>query len=189
MTEIDDRHVDKLVRRATRGDTAAFGEIYDIYVDRIYSFVRARLNDPHDAEDVTAIVFTKAFEAVGAYDSRGIPFGAWLFRIARNATIDHVRRSARVPEPCEDLEDKIGPSDVLIEDMVARKVDSEAIRTCVERLTEDQAAVIACRYYFDLDVRQTARTLGRTPGAVKALQHRAMRSLAKMLEEVADDDR
>lgn len=187
MTSIDDRYVDKLVRRATRGDADAFGAIYDLYADRIFSFVRARLKDSYDAEDVTATVFMKAFEAIGSYDRRGLPFGAWLFRIARNATIDHVRRGARVPEPFEDLEDKLPPDTVMVEEQVVAGVDGEVIRACVERLTEDQAAVIACRFYFDLDVRQTAKTLDRTEGAVKALQHRAMGNLAKMLKEVSDE--
>lgn len=189
MTAIDDRYVDRLVRRATRGDTDAFGLIYEVYVDRVYAFVRARLADSYDAEDVTATVFTKAYEAIGTYDRRGLPFGAWLFRIARNATIDHVRRSARVPEPHEELEDKLPPDNVMIEEQVVAKVDGEAIRRCVELLTEDQAAVIACRFYFDLDLRQTAKTLGRTEGAVKALQHRAMANLGKMLREVSDEPR
>jgi len=189
MTAIDDRYVDKLVRRATRGDAEAFGSIYDAYVDRIFAFVRARLKDSYDAEDVTATVFTKAFEAIGSYDRRGLPFGAWLFRIARNATIDHVRRSARVPEPFEDVEDKLPPDTAMIEEQVIARVDGAVIRECVARLTEDQAAVIACRFYFDLDVRQTAKTLDRTEGAVKALQHRAMTNLAKMLKEVPDESR
>ncbi len=188
MTAIDERYVDKLVRKAVRGDTVAFGAIYDIYADRVYSFVKARLKDPCDAEDVTATVFVKAFEAIGSYDRRGLPFGAWLFRIARNATIDHVRRGVRVPEPVDDLEVHMPVSDVRLDDQVAAKVDAEAIRECVKRLTEDQAAVIACRFFFDLDVRETARTLGRTEGATKALQHRAMRNLAKMLEEVIEDE-
>ncbi|MDO8987803.1 MAG: sigma-70 family RNA polymerase sigma factor [Coriobacteriia bacterium] len=188
MTAIDEKRVDKFVRRAARGDTEAFGLIYEVYADRIHSYVRARLKDEHDAQDVTGTVFVKAFEAIGAYDRRGLPFGAWLFRIARNATIDHVRRAVRVPEPCEDLEAKLPPSDVMIDEQVAARVDAEEIRACVHRLTEDQAAVITCRFFFDLDVRQTARALDKTEGAIKALQHRAMRNLATMLAEVIDDE-
>lgn len=184
MTAIDDKYVDRLVVRAARGDTDAFARIYEIYADRVYSFVRGRVASPHDAEDVTATVFVKAFEAIGGYDHRGLPFGAWLFRIARNATIDHGRRASRAPEPVEDIEADVGASPVLIDEQVAARVDGELVRRCVERLTEEQAAVIACRFYFDLDVRKTARVLGRTEGAVKALQHRAMRSLARMLEEM-----
>lgn len=188
MPAIDDKYVDRLVARAGRGDAAAFGRLYELYADRIYSFVRSRLGDPHDAEDVTATVFMKAFEAIGGYDRRGLPFGAWLFRIARNATIDHTRRGVRTPEPMEDLESALPPSPVMIDEQVAARVDGELIRRCVERLTEEQSAVVACRFYFDMDVRQTAKALGRTEGAVKALQHRAMRSLARMLEEMDEHE-
>ncbi|MBU4555815.1 MAG: RNA polymerase subunit sigma-24, partial [Actinobacteria bacterium] len=75
MTAIDEKRVDKFVRRAARGDTEAFGSIYEIYADRVYSYIRARLKDEHDAQDVTGTVFVKAFEAIGAYNRRGLPFG------------------------------------------------------------------------------------------------------------------
>ncbi|MBU4556509.1 MAG: sigma-70 family RNA polymerase sigma factor, partial [Actinobacteria bacterium] len=88
----------------------------------------------------------------------------------------------------EDLEAKLPPSDVMIDEQVAARVDAEAIRACVHRLTEDQAAVITCRFFFDLDVKRTARALDKTEGAVKALQHRAMKNLATMLVEVIDDE-
>lgn len=187
MTAIDDTYIDRLVRRAIRGDVDAFGGIYDAYADRVYSFVNARLRNPQDAEDVTSVVFIKAFEAIGSYDRRGLPFGAWLFRIARNATIDHQRRAGKAPEPVETIEDNAPTDAVLLEDEVAARVDGEAIRACVSRLTDEQAAVVACRFFFDLDVRETARTLGRTEGAIKALQHRALKSLGRMLEESGTD--
>lgn len=188
LSASDDRHIDRLVRRAVRGDAEAFGRIYDIYVDRVYAFVRARIGDHHDAEDVTETVFLKAYSAITSYDRRGLPFGAWLFRIARNATVDHLRRSGRVPEPVEDVEVHTEPAPIMVDEQVAARVDAERVREYVRRLTEDQAAVIACRFFWDMDIQQTARALDRTPGAVKALQHRAMNALAAMLEELNDDE-
>lgn len=184
MVARDDRYVDKLVRRAVRGDAEAFGGLYDAFADRVYSFVRARIGDYHESEDITETVFLKAFEAITAYDRRGLPFGAWLFRIARNATVDALRKRGRTPEPEEDVEPLLDPDPVRIDEHVASRVDGEVVLRCVRELTEDQAAVIACRFYWDMDIRETARTLGRTEGAVKALQHRAMRNLARMLEEL-----
>ncbi|MDH4139713.1 MAG: RNA polymerase sigma factor [Coriobacteriia bacterium] len=188
MTATDERHIDRLVRRAVRGDATAFGSIYDAYVDRVYAFVCSRVRDAHDAEDVTETVFLKAFEAIRDYDLRGLPFGAWLFRIARNATIDFVRRSARTPDAVEDIGDYIGPADDDVEAEVDARIGGETVRAAVGRLTEEQAAVIACRYFWDMDIRTTARVLDRTQGAVKALQHRALRSLAKVLEEMSGDE-
>ncbi len=188
MAAIDERHIDRLVRRALNGDADAFGRIYDVYVDRVYTYACARVNDPHEAEDVTEVVFLKAFEAIGTYDRRGLPFGAWIFRIARNATIDHARRSARVPKPVEDLIEQVGPDPVTVEEQVVARVDDAIIKNAIRRLTDDQASVIACRFFWDMDIRETARALGRTEGAVKALQHRALRSLARILEEMGGDE-
>ena len=188
MSSVDDRHIDRLVRRAVRGDVEAFGRIYDAYADRVYAFVRARVGDPHDAEDVTEIVFLNAFKAISSFDRRGLPFGAWLFRIARNATVDHLRRSGRVPEPVEDVEVHTEPDPVLVDEVVARHVDMQFVRDAVGRLTDEQAAVITCRFFWDMDIAQTAATLGRTTGAVKALQHRALRAMARMLEELKRDE-
>lgn len=184
MSALDDRHVDKLVRRAVRGDAEAFGRIYDLYVDKVYAFVRARVGNTHDAEDITETVFLKALTAITSYDRRGLPFGAWLFRIARNATVDHLRRAGRMPEPVEDVEIHTEPSPVMVDELVAARVDAQKVRALVERLTEDQAAVVVCRFFWDMDIRQTATALDRTPGAVKALQHRAIGALAAMLEEL-----
>lgn len=187
MTAIDERHIDRLLRRARKGDAEAFARIYDIYVDRVYAYAYARLNDRHEAEDVTETVFLKAFEAIRTYDRRGVPFGAWLFRVARNATIDHVRRLERVPRPTEDIAERVGPDPVTLEEYVVARVDSGVVRAAIMRLTDEQASVIACRFFWDMDVRETARALEKTEGAVKALQHRALRSLARILEEMGDD--
>jgi RNA polymerase sigma-70 factor (ECF subfamily) len=183
MTARDDRHVDRYVRRAVKGDTEAFGQIYDIYADRIYGFVKSRVRNAHDAEDITETVFLKAFEAIQSYDRRGLPFGAWLFRIARNATVDHVRRQGRTPDPVEDLEAEVGPDDTRVDEEAIAAADAEIVREAVSSLTTEQAEVITCRFLFDMDIRSTARTLDRTEGAVKALQHRALKNLARMLEK------
>jgi RNA polymerase sigma-70 factor, ECF subfamily len=188
MAAIDERHIDRLVRRSLRGDAEAFGRIYDIYVARVYAYARVRVGDPHEAEDVTEMVFLKAFEAIGSYDRRGVPFGAWLFRIARNVTIDHARRAARIPRPVDDLVEQVGADPVTVEEQVAARLDGSSVRAAVRMLTDEQAAVIACRFFWDMDIRATAQALERTEGAVKSLQHRALRSLARVLEEMGDDE-
>ncbi|MBE0416830.1 MAG: sigma-70 family RNA polymerase sigma factor [Coriobacteriia bacterium] len=188
MTAIDERHIDRLVRRSVRGDAEAFGRIFDIYVDRVFAYAYARLRDPHEAEDVTETVFLKAFAAIRTYDRRGVPFGAWLFRIARNTTVDHVRRTGWIPQPVDDLEELAGPDPIVLDEEIATRLDSAVVRSAVRNLTEDQAAVIACRFFWDVDIRQTAQTLDRTEGSVKALQHRALRALARLLEEMSADE-
>lgn len=176
-----DRRLARLVRRAVRGDVGAFGTLYDEHADRIYGYARARGRGVQDAEDVTATVFLKAWESIGGYDERGVPFSAWLFRIARNAMIDDHRRSGRVPVPVEDPEPEgivEGP-----EDEVLLRADSARLREAVCELTAEQASVIALRYWWDLSLKETAEALDRSENAVKALQHRAVRSLARILRE------
>ena len=88
---IDDAAIERLVEEARGGDTWAFGMIFDHYHEPVYRFIASRVHRPSDAEDLTQHVFVKALEALPRYEARGVPFGGWLFRLARNAVIDHVR--------------------------------------------------------------------------------------------------
>jgi RNA polymerase sigma-70 factor (ECF subfamily) len=176
-----DSRVARLVRRARRGDVGAFGRLYDEHADRIYAFIRSRGRSTHDAEDLTATVFLKAWEAIGSYDDRGVPFSAWLFRIARNALVDDYRRDQRIPTPIEEPEPE-GVAEPL-EDTVLVRADAERVRAAVEQLTPDQAAVVALRYWWDMSLKDTAAALEKNENAIKALQHRAIRTLGRLLRE------
>jgi len=169
---VTERTLARIVRRARGGDAGAFGRLYDDYADRVYAFVRSRTNSVQDAEDVTATVFLKAWEAIGAYDERGLPFSSWLFRIARNAIIDEHRRSLRRPLPVEDPGDGGEPASGPEETVVAA-AGAERVRSAVRTLTEEHASVIALRFWWDLSIRETAEALCKNENAIKALQHRA----------------
>lgn len=187
-TVLSDRHIDRLVARSVAGDPRAFGKLYDEYAGRVYAFVRGRVGSAEDAEDLTASVFLKAWEAIGGYDDRGLPFGAWLFRIARNAVIDSYRRSARAPEyaSAEDVTDTVDEAAV-VDEAVFVRIEIQEIRDAMESLTEEQRSVLMLRFIWGLDLRDSAQALGKTEGAVKALQHRAVRSLARLLAEEKSD--
>src|ERR687895_1673754 len=88
---LDDEAIERLVAEARGGDTFAFGQIFDLYHEPVYRYIASRVYRPSDAEDLTQLVFVKALEALPRYEARGIPFGGWLFRLARNCVIDHVR--------------------------------------------------------------------------------------------------
>jgi len=182
-----ERHVDRLVKRAVRGDAEAFGAIFDIYADRVYGYIRVRVGTEHDAEDIAGTVFLKAFEAMAGYRQTGAPFSAWLFRIAHNAIVDHHRRNAKVPEPVEDIESYTEQDPVVVDEVVLAKVDAEMMKASISKLTSEQAAVVVARFIWDMDVRSTAKVLDRTENAVKALQHRAMKRLARIVEEHNDE--
>lgn len=177
-----DKKLARLIDRARRGDAHAFGKLYDEFADRVYGFVRSRSASPHDAEDVTATVFLNAWRSIGNYDERGLPFSAWLFRIARNAVIDEHRRAERRPEPTDDAPVDDTPVESA-EALVVAQADAAAVRAAVGQLTEEQGSVIACRFWWDLTIRETAEALGKNENAVKQLQHRAVKNLARMLQE------
>lgn len=186
MSAHDPRNAARLIDRARKGDVGAFGRLYDEYADRVYAFVRTRTASAQDAEDVTATVFLKAWQSMPSYDDRGLPFSAWLFRIARNAVVDDHRRSVRVPVPVEDPTS--GETIDGHEAAVIAKVDTERLRQAVRELTEEQSTVIALRFWWDMSLKETADALGKNENAVKALQHRAIRTLARMLKEDSSDE-
>lgn len=181
---MDERSIDKLVARAVDGDTRAFGRLYDLYADRVHAYVRARAGDGPDAEDLTVTVFLKAYEAIGAYDRRGVPFGAWLFRIAHNAVVDWARSKRRSPEVVDLADAGMEQSpDMPVDDEVLRQAEAGRVRECVRRLPDDQAEVVTLRFLWELSLKETASLMERSEGAVKALQHRALRNLSVMLTE------
>lgn len=186
VSAMTERRLARTVRKACNRDARAFGRLYDEYADRVYAFVRSRTDSAQDAEDITATVFLKAWEAIGSYDDRGLPFAAWLFRIARNAVVDEYRRKAHRPVPVDEpieTGEVAEPTDVAV---IAR-ADAERVRAVVRMLTEEQASVIAMRFWWDMSIRDTAEALNKNENAIKALQHRAVRTLARLLQEGEDD--
>lgn len=140
------------------------------------------MGDAELAEDLTADVFLKMIEDLPRYEERGLPFGAWLFRIARARLIDHWRRQGR--RPLVALEDtETGPqlSQDIPEDEIAV---SEMIQRALRVLTEEQREVVVLRFLVGMSLEEVARAMGKSVGAVKALQHRALSALARYLEKI-----
>src|SRR5438128_7487857 len=133
---MDEETVDRLVIEARGGNTAAFAGIFDEYAAPIYRFIASRVNSPSDAEDLTQLVFVKALEALPRYESRGIPFGGWLFRLARNAIIDHVRTRhdhAELDGLAEWAHGDSGPDEIAV---VRQELD--AVGAALATLTDEQ---------------------------------------------------
>jgi RNA polymerase sigma-70 factor (ECF subfamily) len=178
----EDEQTNRLLLRAQSGDMEAFGEIYRRHFDRIYTYARVALCDPHEAEDVTQQVFANVLRALPRYEvRRDSPFGAWLFRIARNAVLRALARNGRfqIEEPAE-LDRRIeSPSP---EAMHGREwVSDHQLAILVERLPPVQRQVIVLRYLLDYSTEEIADVVGRTPVAVRMLEHRAMRTLQARL--------
>jgi RNA polymerase sigma-70 factor (ECF subfamily) len=170
-----------LVAQAQAGSAAAFGELYERYVDRVYSYVAFKLGDRTEAEDVTEQVFLKALESIGSFRWQGVPFSAWLFRIAHNQVVDHLRRRTRRPQVPLDvrMRDEAPAGDP--EEHVDRLSEREELLAAMGKLTELQRRVIELRFAAELPNAEVARILGRTEGAVKALQHAAIAALQRHL--------
>lgn len=175
----------ELINRAKAADPQALTVIYERYASAIYLYIYYRVGDAELAEDLRAEVFLRMIEGIEKYEDRGWPISAWLYRIARDRTIDALRRRYRRPQvPLETWTDTCEGPEVPIE----VKLDHEELRKSIEHLTEGQRQVILLRFMGDLSVQEVAKKLGRTEGAVKALQHRGLQTLARILEADQTDD-
>jgi RNA polymerase sigma-70 factor, ECF subfamily len=164
---------DRLLIEAAQADPARFVDVYERHVDRIYAFVIRRTGDRSAAEDITSQVFVQALRTIGRFEWRGVPVSAWLFRIAANALADHWRSRARdANEPPPDVP---GPGEL---EEIDRRL---ALHRHVERLPDLQQQVIRMRFGEEKSIREVAAALGRSEGAVKQLQLRALGNLRKSM--------
>lgn len=167
----------QLITRAISGDSEAFANLYETYVDDLYRFILHRIGHEQTAEDLTSQVFLKAWDNLGRYKMRGLPFGAWLFQIARNSVIDYYRtRKETLPlEPTE-----LDPA-MNVSKEVERRLESEWLRTVLQRLTEDQREVLTLKFINGLKTKEVASIMGKGQGAIRALQMRALQALAEIV--------
>jgi RNA polymerase sigma-70 factor (ECF subfamily) len=180
----DDAAIERLVTEARNGDSWAFGMIFDHYHDSIYRFIASRVQRPSDAEDLTQLVFVKALEALPRYESRGVPFGGWLFRLARNAVIDHVRtrhEHTELDALIESANGDAGPDEIAV---VRQELD--AVGAALAGLTDEQREAIGLRFFAGLSAREAAEAMGKQEGTVRGLQFRAIASMRRQLGIDAD---
>ncbi len=171
---------DALIRRAQALDPGALAEIYDRFFDAIYRYVYLRVGHRADAEDLTEQVFLKMLDAIPSYRSRGVPFSTWLYRIAHNLVVDRFRRKSRqFVELSEQLPDRGPHSDP--EAMLQSSEARQELYAAIRQLTDEQRQVIILRFIENLEVQQIAQILKRRPGAIHAMQHRALASLHRVL--------
>ncbi|ATE57570.1 MULTISPECIES: sigma-70 family RNA polymerase sigma factor [Actinosynnema] len=172
-----------LVRAAQGGDKEAFGALYDRYVDVVYRYVLFRIGDRTLAEDVTSETFLRALRSIGSISYQGRDVGAWFVTIARNIVFDHVKSSRyRLEVTTAELADNREAADGPEQEVLALATSEELLR-CVRQLGDDQRECITLRFIQGLSVAETAARMGRNEGAVKALQHRAVRRLAQLLPQ------
>jgi RNA polymerase sigma-70 factor (ECF subfamily) len=169
------------VDRARTGDQQALGDLYDWYMPRVYKYVVARVGNPAEAEDLTEEVFLKMLGAINGFHWREVPFSSWIFRIAHNCIATHYRRSAQrggaTSELSEDMVDERPDLALAVEE----RITIEEVRRASALLPDAQREVIALRFAVGLSIAETAKALGKREGNIKALQHKAVAKLQKML--------
>jgi RNA polymerase sigma-70 factor, ECF subfamily len=166
---------ERLLVEAAQKDPAKFGALYDIHFERIYAFAARRMRDRDKAEDLTSEVFHKALANLKSYTWTGAPFAAWLFRIAANAVSDQLKRSARQQVNVDDPpEPSAGP------EQEGAEARAQLFRL-VEKLPAEQRRVVFKRFVEQRSIREIAQQLGKSEGAVKQLQFRALEKLRSQM--------
>ena len=168
-----------LLSQARAYDPAALAEIYDLYAPAIYAYIYRRVGDPALAEDLTSELFLRILRAIRDGVTWRTSFNAWLYRAAHNLVVDHYRRHASAdPAPLDELAVAGGPRP---DQAVETGLEAEQLRDALRQLTPEQQQVLALRFGEDLTARQVGELIGKTTGAVEALQHRGLAALRRIL--------
>ncbi|MEU9119585.1 ECF subfamily RNA polymerase sigma factor, BldN family [Streptomyces sp. NPDC048506] len=181
----DSRRMMDLVERAQAGEAEAFGRLYDQYADTVYRYIYYRVGGRATAEDLTSETFLRALRRIGTFTWQGRDFGAWLVTIARNLVADHFKSSrfrleVTTGEMLDANEVERSP-----EDSVLESLSNAALLEAVRKLNPQQQECVTLRFLQGLSVAETARVMGKNEGAIKTLQYRAVRTLARLLPEDA----
>lgn len=170
------RDEQELVRRAG-SDAAAFGELYERHVKRIYNYIYYRTGNHHDAEDLTERVFQRALRHVDRYEDKGVPFSAWLYRIAHNLVANWHRDRSRKPLVPLDERLFIARTGGQPENRAIDREEIEVLMTCVRRLPEDRQQLLILKFVERMSNAEIGEVMGRTEGAIKSLYHRTLNAL------------
>jgi RNA polymerase sigma-70 factor (ECF subfamily) len=168
-----------------RADGAAFGELYDFYLPRIYAFIHRRVRDRSVAEDLTATTLERALQAVRRNDFRNGSFGGWLYRVASNVIVDHVRHDRRLVPLDGHRSDGFSSREVQdpAADAFVASIERDELRRALERLPENHRRVLVLRFFDDLDAEEMCAVLGCSRGNLAVKVHRAVRALQGLLRE------
>lgn len=184
VTEAD-LDLSNIIARAQSGDAGAFGDLYVRYAGQILRYLYVRTREHESAQDLTQEVFVRVIKGIGGFEFRGEKsFLGWLYTIAGNVLIGQARRKRAVATP---LDESIELADPRSQEEVLSVFDRMEIQQAIRQLTDDQQHVLTLKFFAGLSNQEIAATLGRSEGAVKALQHRALQALQVILEQNVRD--
>lgn len=169
-----------LIQLARRGDCESFGELYALHVRRVRRHIAYIVKDPEETDDLTSQTFLQAWEALPRYESRGVPFYAWLLRIAHNLAIARISRRHATESLSEGMEADTRSSP---EEVTEARSEEERLRRAILRLPEVYRHVVVWRFLWGMEYEHVARLVDRSVGAVRVIQHRALAELRRMLVE------
>jgi RNA polymerase sigma-70 factor, ECF subfamily len=172
----------ELLKKAQGGEAGAFGELYERHARAIFRFFSSHVGDSLDAEDLTEEVFLKVWRSMASYRDRGVPFLAFLFKIARNTLIDYYRRSGKKEQPVSVEETVIRDDTSDPGEQAMSNLEHVEIRQVLDQLRDDYRTVLVLRFLSDLSPEETAHTMGRSAGAIRVLQHRALAAARELLD-------
>src|SRR5213595_1090010 len=181
------RNLRRLVEAAQQGRREALEELYLLHFDRIYSYLHMSVGNRHDAEDLTTQTFVKMLESIGKFRWQSAPFSAWLFRIAHNLAMDHFR-AARRWQPEEEVPEPEPDESTSAEAGALESIGRKTMLELIEELSPEQQQVLTLKFVFGFSNGEAATILGKTEGAVKSLQHRALVTLHKKLEQQREEE-
>jgi RNA polymerase sigma-70 factor (ECF subfamily) len=174
----DETEITRFVAKAAKGDFDAFGELYNIYFDRIYRYVFYQVKDRMTAEDLVEEIFVKAWKAIGSYRGKGWAFSSWLYRIAHNYLVDYFRKSQKRRSLEIEKVDFVASNE---HELVERKTEEQELREAISCLRDNQRQVIILKFIEGLDNREISRIMGKSEGAIRILQMRALTTLREKL--------
>ncbi|EKD24145.1 MAG: RNA polymerase ECF-subfamily sigma factor [uncultured bacterium] len=173
-----------IIERAIGGDALAFGLLYDKYHEQIYRFVYLKVSHREEAEDITHHVFLNAWQNMGTYRDKGFPFSSLLYQIARNKVIDHYR-TKKTTLDIEDLnEAEIPRHESTVEDSLHFQFQVTTVKTAIKQLKQEYQDIIIMRYVEELTPSEIARILKKPETTIRVLQHRAIKQLKALLNEL-----
>jgi RNA polymerase sigma-70 factor (ECF subfamily) len=179
---LDEDH--ELIKKAQRGDIDAFGDLYESHAPVVFRYLYAHLDSRMDAEDLTGEVFLKAWQSLPKYIERGVPFLAYLFRIARNVLVDHYRQNNRLElKDPDEMDGYKAESSTEPVELVGSQMEHQRIVNVLEKLRPDYQSVLTLRFISELSPEETARVMNRSVGAVRVLQHRALAALREEMKK------
>jgi RNA polymerase sigma-70 factor (ECF subfamily) len=173
--------LEELALKAAQGDRDAFGDIYGTLLDPVFKYLYWNTGSREEAEDLAEEVFTRCLISIKSYNPKRGPFRAWVFRIAHNLVVDYHRRRSRRPQ--EEIREGVENGSPSAQERLEEKEKASALREILQELPTMQRQVIIMKYFAEMGNREVSMALGRSEGAVNAIQHRALRNLGKKLEE------